>query len=193
MNRKNAFTLAETLITIMLIGVVAMFTIPNVTKAKPNKDKIFYTKSIQSISAGINKIMDYNLMEEAGDLLADSMFTTSFLCSSLAEELNTSGKISCDSDGSYESPQFITADGVRFWHISGGSEFHCPAHEGRFNAKVCDKLTVYVDRDMSSKEKSKLKRDIGLPIEISADGRVSIPEDNDYVQALVRTLNEITK
>ena len=55
--KKTAFTLAEVLITLMIIGVVAVLTIPNLLQAIEDKDKqVAFKKSVAILSEAIQQI-----------------------------------------------------------------------------------------------------------------------------------------
>ncbi len=178
---KKAFTLAEVLVTLTILGIVMAVTIPVLNNTRPEKDPIYYKKGLQTIQGAMSKIMDLdvvanNVYEETGRPLYLKGLN---ICSYFVNFINTSGKTSCgggdSSSSSYKSPNFITTDGLRFWGFE--QEFTEP------------EITVYFDRKFSNNE---LKNDKltkprdenhkvpGLALTIRYDGKVSIPDEDKY-------------
>ena len=54
--RKRAFTLAEALIAIGVVGVVAALVLPLANKARPDEMKISYLKTYDSLSMAVNSL-----------------------------------------------------------------------------------------------------------------------------------------
>lgn len=182
--KKKAFTLSEVLITLAVIGIVMAITIPVINNTRPNKDKVFFHKALMSVQQGLDKI---DFPEDSFDRTYWGENDSSFFCESFAEVLNTSGKVHCSGTSSYDSPNFITTDGVRFWGF-----------EGPFSA---DKRTVYVDRKFTKKEKDVLGSlrgsaysNPGLKMIIYFDGKVEVPDTNEYTleQKLVESFQDLS-
>ncbi len=185
---KKGFTLAEVLVTLTILGVVMAVTIPVLNNVSPDKDPIFYKKGSQSIQAALNKIMNMKEVEEVTDdnginYYLAGLTSESRFCELFAETLNISGKSSCNESSSYNSPNFITTDGIRFWGF-----------EGKFN--IGGEKTVYFDRKLSRNEINNLakKRDSyheepGLKINISYNGHVSIPDNSTSGSSESQNLN----
>ncbi len=175
---KKAFTLAEVLVTLTIIGIVAAVAIPVLNHTRPEKDPIFYKKGIQSIQSAMLKIMDEDTIVNNVDAEGRGLYLKGInVCNYFIEYLNISGKSNCNSESSYTSPNFITTDGIRFWGFE--KEF----------SDADDKITVKFDRKFT---KNELKDGIltkprddnhkspGLAIDIRYDGKVSIPNENVY-------------
>ena len=116
-------------------------------------------------------------------------------CQSLADTMNTSGKVRCKTselDGgasSYEQPNFVTSDGVRFWGLEGY----------KWDQEGNQAREIYVDRQMSTDELKKVKtlRDQsgeGMKIRVWYDGKIDTgdSEDYDYVNELIETSLQVT-
>lgn len=175
---KKAFTLAEVLVTLTILGIVMAITIPVLNHTRPEKDPIYYKKGIQTIQSAMHKIMDSeeinnNIDDEGRSLYLKGMS----LCSYFIDYLNISGQSDCDSESTYASPNFITTDGIRFWGFE--KEFSDADNE----------ITVYLDRKFSKNElkSGQLARprdenhlEPGLAIKIRYDGKVSIPDEDEY-------------
>ena len=54
--KKKAYTLAEVLLTLAIIGVLATVTIPLVGHIKPDKNKMLYHKAYNTLAANVHKI-----------------------------------------------------------------------------------------------------------------------------------------
>lgn len=57
MIKKHGFTLAETLITLGIIGVVAALTIPIANSLKPDENKIFYLKAFDTLTQTVQELV----------------------------------------------------------------------------------------------------------------------------------------
>jgi|GEM_PF-4427137 len=185
MKQCKAFTLAETLIALTIIGVVAAISIPVLNMQKPDKDGIAYRKAVLNVTSA------FNLATEANDfyygcILTDAEAGTSIrdwrgcpesvnFCKKMADTMNISGKVDCSSTSSYENPNFRTTDGTIYWGFEGGfTDIY---------------KTVYVDRNLTSEENtaSFLKRhrdsnhtSAGLKIRLTSDGSINMPDSNEY-------------
>lgn len=56
--RRTAFTLAETLITIMIIGILMALMLRTINRVNPDKDKILFLKSYHAAETGITNIIN---------------------------------------------------------------------------------------------------------------------------------------
>ena len=56
--KKTAFTLAETLITITIIGVVMALMLRSISRVNPDKDKILFVKTYHSIESAVANIIN---------------------------------------------------------------------------------------------------------------------------------------
>jgi prepilin-type N-terminal cleavage/methylation domain-containing protein len=171
--KLKGFTLSEVLITLTVIGVVMAITIPVLNHTKPNKDRVIYRKAIMVVQEAIANVMNSDDFDSSttpwmGDNVGESDF-----CDKISEELNVSGNVDCTSASSYDSPNFITTDGNRYWGF-----------EGKFTTTS---RIVYTDRMLTSKELSRLSklRDSnhstpGLKILVYNTGRTRIPNTDEY-------------
>ena len=80
-NEKRAFTLAETLITITIIGVVMALMLRAINRVNPDKDKIQFIKTYHALESVIADVINdpkkydqsFYTDQEIADMTADSL------------------------------------------------------------------------------------------------------------------------
>ena len=106
----NAFTLAETLIVLVILGVVAAITIPALVKRhveSANRTRV--RKAMAVYDMALNKIVVENGIKSNGDLYGSNGFAPAYDCSKTVNYFKPIQKIS--------DCRFKTADGV-WWDIT---------------------------------------------------------------------------
>lgn len=119
MNKKSGFTLAEVLITLVIIGVIAAMTIPtlmNSTNAQEYKTGI--KKGISTLNQALT--MQYAL---EGSTLADSATSTDAVVDIFQNRLNViSTSVAGETLGGVAvNPVFYTADGMKFGVVAAAT------------------------------------------------------------------------
>ncbi len=196
---KNAFTLAETLITLMIIGLIAAWMYPALIKAAPDENALQYRKAfysledvIRSLANDSTKYDDPEAMFKATPRDAADGSTDAYrevFCRNIANSMNTLGAINCErgrtlTDKALEN---ISDENMNF-KLTNGMSF------GNFTAQFKDEdsdnltpdtLTICVDvnglekgpnKGCASADKEIKNRD-QYRIRIQFDGKVLTGED----------------
>lgn len=187
-NRRKGFTLAETLITITAIAVLAAITLPILNKAKIDKDTVVYRKGMYTIQRAMQKFMESSeyerLMASKGMVAEDSKYLANFtqqeVCEALAKEINTKGKVDCSIWGTSENPNFITIDGIKFWHLGGADQIE---NNTRYTILFDSIQTTSGEK---AKRQTKGGASTGLRIQLNSKGKFYVaPNHYRYEESLI--------
>lgn len=140
---KKGFTLAEVLVTLGVVGVLAAILTPAVFKVTPSKSKVLFRKSYnilqQSISMIINDDKTYpadqvtgspatqlgfNYVYDPSNSTTPTYYTNNKFCTFLTDSLNVVGTATCPAYNASTNGDFTTSDGIA-WTINfpaGGSD-----------------------------------------------------------------------
>ncbi len=137
--QRKGFTLAEVLITLAIIGVVAAISIPSVISSSQQQE--FKTGLRKAVSV-LNSAITMNMALD-GETPYDNSNLFGFLTKHMAvveTTQNINGKYYIDSSGSgiYNNAAFYTTDGMRFELRSGPTQFSFPLYENN-SISVCTK------------------------------------------------------
>lgn len=129
---KRAFTLAEMLISFVIVAIIAGLLMFNFKKVNPNNHVMLYKKTYFTIQEAIsilandaNKFPDRDrvFLSRAGDENSEvySVEDAEYFCRQLAGMLNTVGKIQCSksSGGAAEDYNFMLSNGVTVSGLGG--------------------------------------------------------------------------
>lgn len=187
---KKSFTLSEALITLAIIGVLAAILIPVISNVRPDKDRVAYKKALYSLQSAVSNAMDtteYSMAANSAAYWKDTNLRGWEFCMAVADSLNLKGQPQCgkNPDGSfnthfessYENPNFITTDGIRYWGLE--NPFRDPDDP---NYQL-----IYVDRNLSTHDLHVLDKKrpghtkAGLKIKVRYDGKFDT-EDTEAFQ-----------
>ena len=199
---KKGFTIAETILTMVMIGVIAAITLPIFfNNTQPNKDVAMYKKAIYLMNNAVVQVVDNAFdiaMNEGVSSYNPEIFLenlpASTVCAELAKNLKTTGTINCTQEGTFNEPNFTTVDGLVFWNIGG---------EAQFTGKDGDGIDwIYVDYNLTKADRQKRAKEsgdntwlnsekYGLLIAIRNDGKVYTPapgsnNEFNYENKLIR-------
>lgn len=163
-NMKKGFTLAETLISLSIIGVIAALTIPMLIPLMPDKSRTMYKKAVYSVQNSISMALNdsSSIAASSSTGWATTGVTSTTLCTDIAKGLNTMGTVSCTAAGSDAAPNFITVDGAAWWGLGGVTlSVGSPT------------VDAYVDINTSHQGKNVVGDDI-FRVRIKYNGKVSV-------------------
>lgn len=166
---KKAFTLAETLISLVVIGVIAAILIPMLTSSGPQKERVMYKKAFYSMQEALaTALNDIGYSPDVPNVGIDDTNGTYWagvdatkFCNSVAGAMHTIGNVNCGAAGDANSPNFVTTNGIKWWGLGGTAM-----------SKATDK-TVYVDVNGNAGPGT-AGVDI-LKLNIKYDGRIVTP------------------
>lgn len=98
---KYGFTLAEALLTMIILGVIMSFVLPSLNATKPSESKLLYKKTFFTVSEAVMAVInnaDYYDQDEYDILKAPKDANSENFCQYLANYLNTVGQIDCSGD-----------------------------------------------------------------------------------------------
>lgn len=128
---KKGFTLAETMIALGIVGILAAVTIPVITKVAPNNNKVMFKKAYYTLERAVTYLINNDTNYPASQLSSGGVvrgfnYTTATtngtenkFCNLLSDTMNVVGPRTCFST-SEESPtniaSFTSSDGI-LWKI----------------------------------------------------------------------------
>jgi type II secretory pathway pseudopilin PulG len=120
--KKAAFTLAETLIAIGIIGVVAALTIPTLVKNYQQRQTCMQLKKVYSLLQQATRAAqnDYGDMS-AWDLQTSSTFIANYVAPYMKLSLDNSSYCNTNlrDEKSCPSPKYSSLDGTLYWYGKG--------------------------------------------------------------------------
>ena len=117
---KKGFTLAEVLITLAIIGVVAAISIPSVISNSQQQE--FKTGLKKAVSV-LNSAITMNMALD-GESPYDNANLMGYLMKHMSVMSSTDDYLGVYASGSYSNAAFFTTDGIRFEFRSGGTQIN---------------------------------------------------------------------
>ena len=176
MKSCKAFTLAELMIVLSIIGTIAAFMIPVLHKTRPDDSVLMYRKAFYTIEEAVKHLTnDINLYYD-GDLSKGANF-----CQNMANAVNTIGSINCSS--SYTGKTDMVAADVNFTLSNGvdigglnqaivsGEEITICVDINGVNVgldKGCEAGSIEADNSSDIRQRDQFR------LKIKSDGKVSV-------------------
>lgn len=131
---KNGFTLAEVLVSLVVIGAIVMIALP-ILNMSANQDNILYKSAYRTTEKAVFSLTQDTALYPTGDLSFPAAPPNTF-CQDFVTKLNPVGTVNCLTDASLASgiPSFTTTNGMRWWFSSAANP----------NFTV-DPITIWVD------------------------------------------------
>lgn len=144
MKKKYAFTLAETLLAMIIGGILCSLMIKAVNNSLPDKEQVQFLKAfhtLEAVTANIindktrydknpkateNAFLSQDPLDTAEVTIGGTTYSSDNLgvnnayCLFVAEQINTIGDVNCDS--SYAGANFKTTNSGTFYGLSGNFE-----------------------------------------------------------------------
>jgi type II secretory pathway pseudopilin PulG len=102
-NMKRAFTTAEVLITLMVLGIIGAILIPSLINSAPDKDLAKFRKAYNTIQKAVTQLTNTGIIYPNGNFnyfpadVSTSADKTVYFCKQFADQLTTSGEVDCSS------------------------------------------------------------------------------------------------
>lgn len=122
MNKKG-FTLAETMLVLTVLGIIAAVLVPTIMHSSPKKNKILFVKSYHEAERTIADLVDDERFypepegfawRETVDVDGATYTGDTKFCNSFASKINTLGNINCNVAA--DQPNFTATSGTT-WYI----------------------------------------------------------------------------
>lgn len=177
---KKGFTLSETLVSLVVIGIIAAVLIPVLNNVRPDKDRLLYKKALYTMQNAIATAINDNTINAsntsafwAGDEVQPQDF-----CNNIADTMNVVGAVNCGNIGSSTTPNFTTSNGSKWWGLGGSDPADKFTLTGAKSTKV---ITVDVNGN-SGENQDNVDQ---LKLKVRYDGRVttdtSWTKENEYL------------
>lgn len=182
---KKGYTLAETLVTLAIIGLIAGILFPVVNRKIPNKEMLGFKKAYSSVVRVTNEMINDETLYNEEDGFADTRTVPydghtyggdSKFCGLLAAKLG----VVCDDEG-----RFTTIDGMD-WTVSAAN----------FAGGVSSRITVDINGSRFGENRLENenpdKPDIFV-IHVSRDGSITVGDGDAAIEMTYRDEDDSTK
>lgn len=136
LNIKKGYTLAEVLVVMALLGILASILLPAVSSIQPNRDKMMFKKAYHVAERIVYELVNDDALYPSKDGLYsgfDNLETANYngqgysgntkFCSLFAQKVNTTEDVgTCSStavtpagNGTFTNPTFTTTDGIAWY------------------------------------------------------------------------------
>ena len=173
---KKGFSLAEMMVALAVMGIIAAVTIPIISNTNSKNLKTLYKSAYTNTQIVINELINDISLYPKGEI------TDGTLCSNFFAKVNTITTASCSSSTIPGTPNFTTSNGMR-WYGMDANFSDCPTMDVDLPAGDCIKVSIDVDgegKGRNSNDAPHDTRDI-LNFYIYNTGKITVPYDSDDV------------
>lgn len=163
---KKGMSLAELLLVLAIVGVVAALTIPIMVRNIGDTDRGLYRSAYRLVETVTNDLISDFALYPSGDL--DNTYRTNF-----ANKVNTVGTVNLDASSVPGTPNFKTSNGM-LWYGFASTNFNT------------DPLSIQVDINGTNHGTNTAGSDI-LTIQVYKSGRISVPSSSTEESYLSNT------
>lgn len=204
---KKAFTLAETLITVTIIGIIASLMMAQLSKVKPDENAMLYKKSFYTIQDVVRTLAnDVDKYPDSSNIFMTKPTNASegsyqlYFCNNVYNELNTVGQNNCSSnalnenngtfsDGKYD---FKLTNGMWF---SGFNQTYTKEDGSQNSITICVDTNGNKGPNVGCTGSSFPKNRDQYKIRINFDGKVTTGSGDDWngENAILENTGIVTK
>jgi prepilin-type N-terminal cleavage/methylation domain-containing protein len=163
---KKAFSLAEVMITLAIMGVITSMLIPTLMTSIPNSKKYLYKAAYKNVEDVVVELINDASLYPMGNL--ENSTDAGFFCNNFTSKINTIGAPDCLNkrvpSSAAATPNFIATNGMRWYGLVNSFTAASPNYEN-----------VWVDVDGINKGNNFVGEDI-LRIHIQKTGKIVISD-----------------
>lgn len=171
--KKKAMTMAEVLVCLAIVGILAMLLIPIISKTTQNREKFLYKKALNTMQNAVSAVMTDNGVVNSANFWPDLSNNGSDLQKEIGRKMLLVGGYG--SGDSASDPTFVSNDGMIWWDLPK----QWPEGE--------DHIDIFVDvngeggKNISTESdgESVVTNPDRLKLRIMKDGRVIVPAYDD--------------
>lgn len=179
---KKAFSLAELMLTLVIMSVISAILIPTVMDIAPNNEKYLFQSAYKTLETVVNILIHDGTLYPAGNFNASDPY----FCENFSKVVNIIGSPNCTlrnypgpltGSGEVNEPNVITTNGMMWWGlVDGFGEDYIPG---------CYSAQVFVDVNGTDGD-GVLNEDI-FRIQVCTNGKIVVNDENS--QAEVESIN----
>lgn len=173
--RKKAMTMAEVLVCLAIVGILAMLLIPIITKTTQNREKFLYKKALNTMQNAVSAVMNENGVVNSSNFFPDLSNNGQDLQKAIGRKLILMGDYG--SGISASDPTFISNDGMIWWDLPK----KWPAGEDHIDVMVDVNGGGGKNMTTDSDGSKVVTNPDRLKIRLMKDGRVIVPAYDDNV------------
>lgn len=133
---SKGFTLAEVMVTLGVVGVLAAILIPSIFHVTPSKNKVLFRKAYNTLQQAVSMMVNddaiypadqtngaappvqlgFNYVYNPGGATSTTYYANNKFCNFLSDSLNMIGSASCPTYNTVANGYFTTPDGI-VWTI----------------------------------------------------------------------------